>query len=1026
MRLHTFKIHPIHSAILILVLTALYSPQKASALEGSWQSFMNTNQIRDFDANDTSIWCATQGGAVRWDKKTGEYTHFSIKDGLFSNYINSVFIDRKGRVWLSCPDNGVCCFDGGVIKRFTPKDGAPYSFRSAYESSDGSIWFGGEIASFHEDPFSLNSFDIYKGGGVYRYDNARWDSWFPEEYLNWKPNEIAAGLDGSIWFATDRGLWRLANNTWKRWLKSSGLPSNKVFSVAVSRSGTVWIVTDTGVYSYNGAKWRAYTSQDGLTLPISIRQILIDKKDTVWARSVDRGIFWYDGTSWKNIDTRNGLPSNRITRMDVDSRNVKWLCHESGVTSVNDSEFATYTSANSGLVGNRVTFTLHERNGSHWFVTDKGLSCFADSLWTNLSFQEAGLTVSTVTAVAAVGDTLWFGTAKGLVCFDGRSWKTFTTTSGLLSDNISALASDDSGQLWIGLPNTEMKFDGTRFMIYHEKDRLISKNIYDIAEDRNGVMWFATTEGLSRFDGSSWRTFMADDGLESNGIQIVEADPDGRILFGGNGTHLTRVGDAGWERLSIDGFEPQAYSFIPRTNEGWIARCTDDKLALYNVRSGTVSKQNNPPWPDGISYFMDKIYIEDSERFLLKTSEGLCRYAGGEKTLFQTEGPPSNATYIRDALVDYRNVKWFLAPQSIVRYDGTNWTAFKLPDSLLTYNMTRFAVDSMNCLWIPAIFSTGNPDVKVLGILNFDGEKWKKYTYDLNPSSDHTGYKGIKVGNDGVKWIFLQNEIISFDGVEWRWYSSGEIGSEFSIYDFAIDRDNLIWVSSSKGVFTFNRAQWVFFTNPPDSRFGNQNGLGFDPQGHLLLGGYRYIDSEWKNFLFWGAYLTYDWDSTGRLWANSEVGGVVTYMPDELTRRIYTMNDGLPDNSVYTLMVDRDDVVWVGTSQGIARFVPENSGTQVSETAPGTPTLYGNHPNPFNSTTAIQFSLYNLNRAELSIYSVTGQKIRKLISGVLSAGIHTAIWNGRDDRGRDVASGVYFARFETGGKTMTSKMLLMK
>jgi flagellar hook assembly protein FlgD len=83
-------------------------------------------------------------------------------------------------------------------------------------------------------------------------------------------------------------------------------------------------------------------------------------------------------------------------------------------------------------------------------------------------------------------------------------------------------------------------------------------------------------------------------------------------------------------------------------------------------------------------------------------------------------------------------------------------------------------------------------------------------------------------------------------------------------------------------------------------------------------------------------------------------------------------------------------------------------------------------PNPFNPSTTIRYSVKEGGRAEIKVYDVSGRMIRTLLSGFVPEGDHEVVWNGRDDSGRPVASGVYFYRFRTSGFTETRKMVLLK
>ena len=88
--------------------------------------------------------------------------------------------------------------------------------------------------------------------------------------------------------------------------------------------------------------------------------------------------------------------------------------------------------------------------------------------------------------------------------------------------------------------------------------------------------------------------------------------------------------------------------------------------------------------------------------------------------------------------------------------------------------------------------------------------------------------------------------------------------------------------------------------------------------------------------------------------------------------------------------------------------------------------LYQNVPNPFNPHTVIKFDLPSRARVVLRIYNVTGQLVRTLADNAMDPGRLQVTWNGRDDRGSQVASGVYFYMLNTGTVTRTKKMIMLK
>lgn len=88
--------------------------------------------------------------------------------------------------------------------------------------------------------------------------------------------------------------------------------------------------------------------------------------------------------------------------------------------------------------------------------------------------------------------------------------------------------------------------------------------------------------------------------------------------------------------------------------------------------------------------------------------------------------------------------------------------------------------------------------------------------------------------------------------------------------------------------------------------------------------------------------------------------------------------------------------------------------------------LQQNFPNPFNPSTTLAFSIPASSHAELAIYNSRGQLVKTLWNDSLNAGNHSLVWDGRDDTGHPVASGIYLYKLNAGGQSQTRRMLLLK
>jgi hypothetical protein len=88
--------------------------------------------------------------------------------------------------------------------------------------------------------------------------------------------------------------------------------------------------------------------------------------------------------------------------------------------------------------------------------------------------------------------------------------------------------------------------------------------------------------------------------------------------------------------------------------------------------------------------------------------------------------------------------------------------------------------------------------------------------------------------------------------------------------------------------------------------------------------------------------------------------------------------------------------------------------------------LIGNYPNPFNPETTISFSLDKAAPAMVTIYNQKGQIVKNYDMPIADKGVNTLAWNGKDDSGQSVSSGVYYFRLKSGSYSSTKKMVLMK
>jgi hypothetical protein len=105
-------------------------------------------------------------------------------------------------------------------------------------------------------------------------------------------------------------------------------------------------------------------------------------------------------------------------------------------------------------------------------------------------------------------------------------------------------------------------------------------------------------------------------------------------------------------------------------------------------------------------------------------------------------------------------------------------------------------------------------------------------------------------------------------------------------------------------------------------------------------------------------------------------------------------------------------------------FDPNNTGTPAVKMASFR--LDQNYPNPFNPTTTICYQLPVGSRVALNVYDVSGRLVRTLVDANREAGLHAVQWDGKDNKGSQVASGIYFSKLQAGTYQETKRMVLLR
>ncbi|HQU71388.1 MAG TPA: T9SS type A sorting domain-containing protein [Calditrichia bacterium] len=276
---------------------------------------------------------------------------------------------------------------------------------------------------------------------------------------------------------------------------------------------------------------------------------------------------------------------------------------------------------------------------------------------------------------------------------------------------------------------------------------------------------------------------------------------------------------------------------------------------------------------------------------------------------------------------------------------------------------------------------------------------------------------------DGSAW---QGEVVVSDTTDTtitrHWYTNVCMDASDNIYVlFANDRqgsDPRQLLMTSKAWDASWQPAWTTLYTDTNGDFLT-NALTIDPNGNLYAGFRRpkgdgsgteevaYVTSQ-DGGSTWSepVALSRDGYDAGYL---TFVGHVTGSVVDAIWRESY-----LPG-------VDDDD-----TTAIVYAAIDFTTGIEEPSVVAGEFALSQNYPNPFNPSTNVRFSVLSAGDYELAIYNILGEKVRTLTHRHYATGEYTSAWDGRNDAGSQVTSGVYFYRLSSAKQTLTRKMILMK
>jgi signal transduction histidine kinase/ligand-binding sensor domain-containing protein len=336
----------------------------AYPLPGTGRRFGSRSILRD---RDGGLWIGTTDRGLLHVHQ-GRTDAFEHTDGLSSDFIEMLFEDREGDIWVPTLD-GLDRFRDLAVPTISVKESlSNATVESVLAARDGSVWLG-----------TADGLNRWNNGQITVYRKSRAKATTSENVreitASGLPDDAIESLfedtEDRIWVSTRRGLAFLENG---RFTPVSSVPGD-VHCIAGDRAGNVWVSQAESLFRLHDGRvmeripWAQLGHQDG------VRALVADpSRSGLWLGFRDGGVAYFeDGQIRASYTVADGLAEGHVRDLQLDREGTLWASAEGGVSRFKDGRFTTLSSRN-GLPCDSVHWVMEDDDHSFWLYMACGLA----------------------------------------------------------------------------------------------------------------------------------------------------------------------------------------------------------------------------------------------------------------------------------------------------------------------------------------------------------------------------------------------------------------------------------------------------------------------------------------------------------------------------------------------------------------------------------------------------------------------------------------------------------------------------
>ena len=529
---------------------------------------------------------------------------------------------------------------------------------------------------------------------------------------------------------------------------------------------------------------------------------------------------------------------------------------------------------------------------------------YAFRLWQT----QDGLPENTVQAIAQTPDGfLWVGTTGGLSRFDGNGFDKFdhTNTPSLTESSIVSLLVSRDGDLWIGTDGGGLvQYHGGRFARVGVGDGLEHASVRSLLEDAHGTLWIGTDSGLfQRVDASGNRFRLVTEAAPVS-VQALAEDHGGRLWVGGDRLFVIEHGDSHEQRLPW--LQNNQITSIRETRDGtiWIGtlrglwrsygheksfeRVSDIRgtvRSLYETNESTLwvgtggdgvfsvrkTRVTKLKTPSATSSSVLSIFQDGSSNLWLGTQAGMLRVTPSSITIIHL--PKISSSEFGTVYLDARGTLW-VASRRLYKVRNDHGVSVTLPQ-LAGSSVRNVLMDEDGTLWFG---TNGN------GVFHLLPHKTVYYTVETGLANNFI--RVLIQAHDGSIWMGTDVGLSRLKGDNFQNYGLQDGLCHLDIHAIVEGAEGDIWIGTALGLSHLHNGKFVEDAATRGLRSEKVWSISSIHGGSSMLFGTRH-------------------------------GGLYQFSQGRLSH--FTTAQGLSSDSIYKILRDQNDHLWLSGPDGVSR-----------------------------------------------------------------------------------------------------------